>query len=141
MYDIMPYYKNPKFQAPLSEVFTMAFCLILLLALHSVLLTYGQQSCTTENGVRLAGGGFYYGTLEICKGGTWLTTCSPPNDQELAEVVCRQLELIPLVRPLSRMQNLINCLQELIGDILTQQPMSYGLIPLLLILLCQHTRM
>ena len=65
---------------------TMVVELLLCLTLSLV----NAQSCT-DGEVRLVGGSYYYGVVEVCKDGDWSNVCSPSPG--LAQVVCRQLGL------------------------------------------------
>ena len=61
---------------------------------ESLILTY-LEPCTTGD-VRLYGGTYYYGRVQVCVGGVWVSVCSDSFwDNNDASVVCKQLGFSP----------------------------------------------
>ena len=71
----------------------MALLLKIFLALCTTVSVALTQSTCRSGDVRLVGGGFYYGELDLCYGSMWWKVClenAVQNDM-LLEVACRQL--------------------------------------------------
>ena len=53
------------------------------------------EPCTTGD-IRLYGGTYYYGAVQVCIGGVWGSVCSDSYwDNNDASVVCKQLGFSP----------------------------------------------